>query len=316
MMTKFKVVGAGMAGLFAAAVLRDECKEVVEAQPEIPNNHAALLRFKSSVVGDALNIPFNPVQVIKAVESIGNPIADAISYSLKTNATARLRSLITAQGVVEERFIAPQDFIPRMVGKVTAPISLNTAWDGTVFDEPVISTLPMPLLARLLGYDMKSEFSHVNGFVLTTHLWHCDLCATIYIPNKNELPYRASITGNRLIVEYAFPTKTSEEAESAMRHIKSNPRGHLKWVLSLFGMNINYIAGDINIKPQKYAKILPIDDNERKKFILWASEQHNIYSLGRFATWRPGLLLDDLLDDIRTIQRLAGGNSSYNSRLK
>ena len=59
------------------------------------------------------------------------------------------------------------------------------------------------------------------------------------------------------------------------------------------------------MKRQLYAKILPIPEETRKRFILWATERHNIYSLGRFATWRPGLLMDDLVNDIRVIQRVA-----------
>lgn len=127
---KFTVIGAGMAGLFAAAVLRDECDLVLERQSDIPNNHSALFRFKSSVVGDALNIPFKKVSVVKAVHSIGNPVADAISYSLKTNGQARLRSIITAQGEVESRYIAPNDFIQQLRAKVQAPIAFNADWGG------------------------------------------------------------------------------------------------------------------------------------------------------------------------------------------
>src|SRR6478735_6009068 len=121
-----KVVGAGMAGLLAGAILRDECSEIVEAQKSLPHNHTALLRFRSSIVGDAVNIPFTEVQVMKAVQSFSNPVADAISYSVKTNGSARLRSITGAEGKIEKRYIAPDDFVERLKGKVTAPISFDT----------------------------------------------------------------------------------------------------------------------------------------------------------------------------------------------
>ena len=71
----FVVVGAGMAGLLAGAILREECARIFEAQPDLPNNHHALLRFRSSIVGDTLNIPFRSVKVLKAVaSSCGNPV--------------------------------------------------------------------------------------------------------------------------------------------------------------------------------------------------------------------------------------------------
>jgi len=72
--------------------------------------------------------------------------------------------------------------------------------------------------------------------------------------------------------------------------------------------------GDVDIHEQKYAKILPVSDNERKRFMIWATEQFNIFSLGRFATWRPGLLLDDLVNDIRIIHRLAKGETAYDAK--
>jgi hypothetical protein len=65
------------------------------------------------------------------------------------------------------------------------------------------------------------------------------------------------------------------------------------------------------IRPQKYAKILPIDEDERRRFIMWASDQHRIFSFGRYAVWRPGLLLDDLVQDFRVIMKLIDGGNQY-----
>ncbi|NDG64822.1 MAG: hypothetical protein EBY29_15370, partial [Planctomycetes bacterium] len=66
---------------------------------------------------------------------------------------------------------------------------------------------------------------------------------------------------------------------------------------------------------QPYSKILPIDEGERRKFIVWATDQHGIYSLGRFATWRPGLLMDDVVNDVRVIRKIIK-NGSYEYRMK
>ena len=48
--------------------------------------------------------------------------------------------------------------------------------------------------------------------------------------------------------------------------------------------------------------------------MLWASEKFGIYSFGRFATWRPGLLLDDLIHDLTVIRRLAN-EGTYSKRI-
>jgi hypothetical protein len=320
-MTKFKVVGAGMAGLLAGAILREECSAIVEAQNELPNNHSALLRFRSSLVGDAVNISFRSVDVMKAVASLGNPVADALSYSMKTNGTAALRSITSAHGKIEQRFIAPEDFVPRLAKKVTAPFFFGKKWEHSASEnEATISTLPMPVLMDALGYEGKRpEFKSVIGYSCNVELRNCDVCATIYIPDGNECAYRASITGSRLIVEYAFPGKTMTEAERRMNQIQVNPTKHLSWILSLFGLREDAIVsfqGDEfpKFKSQKYAKILPISDNDRKRFMIWATDNFGVYSLGRFATWRPRLLMDDLVNDIRQIQGMAGGKPAYETR--
>jgi hypothetical protein len=82
------------------------------------------------------------------------------------------------------------------------------------------------------------------------------------------------------------------------------------------GLHDSQIAS-VEIKQQTYAKALPIDEAERRRFIMWASEEKGVYSLGRFATWRPNLLLDDVVNDVRVIQRLIANRAeSYAHKLK
>lgn len=309
---KFTVIGAGMAGLLAAAMLRDECTEVLEAQPELPNNHSALLRFRSSIVGDALNIPFRKVRVMKAaVPYSNNPVGDALAYSLKTNGTATLRSSISANGEVEERFIAPFDLVTVMPAKVTAPIRFSCDWGGKIKrqkDHAVISTIPMPTLMRLLSYEPVPEFKSVIGFNLNAKLRNVDVCATLYYPDPGKMRYRASLTGDRLTVEYAFPGLDKDQTVKKMTQLSDYPKkifDECHEILTDFGLQSNMVIGKPEITLQQYGKIVPISDMERKRFIMWASEEHDIFSLGRFATWRPGLLMDDLVNDVRVIQRVA-----------
>ena len=55
---------------------------------------------------------------------------------------------------------------------------------------------------------------------------------------------------------------------------------------------------------QRFGKIEPIADDERKSLLFRITHEHGVYSLGRFATWR-NILLDDVVDDIVAIKRLA-----------
>lgn len=317
MIKKFQVIGAGLAGLFAAAVLREECSEILEAQPHLPNNHSALLRFRTDAVGNSLNIRFREVVVLKAVQSIGNPIADAIAYSVKTNGTATMRSLVGARGESELRFIAPPNLVQRMAEKVTCPINFGAVWRPKAgLGQATISTIPMPVLMRMLDYPDIPQFRYVQGYSATVRLPNVDLCATLYIPAPEELEYRTSITDDRLIIEYAFPDireSDTEELERIMKVLWSSG-DHLEKVLRRFGLGLIASHEQVKWKHQQYAKILPIDSEVRKHFIMWATERYGIYSFGRFATWRPGLMMDDLVNDLRVIQRLANGGSSYDAR--
>lgn len=296
------IVGTGMSGLLAAVMLRNEATEIFEVQPSIPNNHSAVLRFRSSVVADVTGIPFKSVGVVKGVQPWQHPVADAIAYSRKTNGTVQLRSIITAEGKPEQRYIAPPDFITQLVAKVqgSCKINLGTRYDDFKcdvrdFTSPVISTLPMPVLMEALGWERKSKFGSVSGVNVIVDLDPTtDIYCSVYVPDPKQPFSRVSITGNQLIAECYDIT---------LGWIQNNLRDvaiAACQVVGLFKDDIYSLA----CKEQHYAKILPVDEAERRQFIMWASEEFGVYSLGRFATWRPGLLMDDVVNDVRVIQRL------------
>jgi hypothetical protein len=78
----------------------------------------------------------------------------------------------------------------------------------------------------------------------------------------------------------------------------------------LLGLHEDALTG-ITSHASKYAKILPIPEQVRRDFMHWATVNHHIYSLGRFATWRPGLMLDDLVNDIRLIAGWIDRSDNY-----
>lgn len=299
------IIGAGMAGLLAAAMLRDEVTAVWERGDRLPNNHSALLRFRTSIVGDALGVPFKKVRVLKSVETWKNPIADALSYSLKTNGTAQVRSIISADSSqTEERWIAPDDLINRMGRKVSCPIHF-----GQYFNEPAvatspsqgpfISTIPMPTLARMFGYrGLEDEFRWVEGYNIRVHLRRVEAYCTLYVPHPKDEFARVSITGSTMIIECPNCAAPHPDDQKVTNIIGRS--------IELMGLNLDNIL-KVEVHKQPYAKILPMDENKRKRFIMHMTEEHGIYSLGRFATWRPGLLLDDVVHDVRIIQRMIGG---------
>ena len=300
------VIGAGMAGLLAAGMLQQKCSAVHERGVQLPNSHSAVLRFRSSIVADTLNIPFKKVQVLKAVDPWRNAVADAMAYSVKTNGAGTLRSIVSANGQLSERYIAPEDLVQQMRERVSSDIIFDSEVEPEDLHqwfqqrEPVISTMPMPELMRLTGWAPRSQFRYQPGRNVVADLVGVDAYCSVYTPNPEHPTYRVSITGDKLIAELSRKAVQQNFGRNDVLH----------YALQAVGLSAEHVL-HAEIKDQPYAKILPIDEQERRRFILYATEQFGIYSLGRFATWRPGLLLDDVVHDVRVIQRLAAGESHY-----
>jgi hypothetical protein len=313
------IIGAGMAGLLAGGMIRDEPVTIYERAPSLPNNHSAVLRFRSSIVGDTLGIEFKKVKMMKAVVPWRNPVADSLAYSQKTNGTATLRSVMTADGSVADRFIAPENLIQLMADRVNGEFVYSADVQPLKFDpeELVISTIPMPALMKLLNYAHVPEFKYVSGFNINCRLGHTDAYVSLYVPNPEYEFNRVSITGNKLTIEFAMPHEHPSMIDKLLEIYEYNDSevisSFIDDALKMLGMESNHYS-DVSVKKQPYAKILPIDEGERRRFIVWASDTYNIYSLGRFATWRPGLLMDDVVDDVRKIRRIMK-HGSYESRL-
>jgi hypothetical protein len=245
--------------------------------------------------------------VIKTIELFNNPVADAITYSLKCTGRAEIRSSVTAESKVEQRFIAPPDFVARLAkqseGKFHFGKTLISAIRENAGRESIISTVPMFILMDALGYEKKLPFNFKMGTVITCDLGpEFDICATVYIPDPETPVYRVSITESKLIIECSKSSLVKSDIESNI----------IRACISIgIAMFTDYVIGNAKAKIMQYSKISPIDDGERKRFIMWATERHKIYSLGRFATWRPGMLLDDLVKDVRVIQKMEKGNTQH-----
>jgi hypothetical protein len=289
-----KIIGAGLAGLLAGNMLRQRNPVILETQPELPNNHSAVLRFRTSAVGDVLNLPFRKVTMIKAHVPGPNLVCDALQYSYKNTAMYRSDRSINAGMVTADRWIAPNDLIPRMAANCR--ISYNTSFKLDTTEDPVISTMPMQALMKLLRYPAEDsmEFSAAPGVNITAKIQNCDAYISLLVPHPSFAFSRISITGDQMIIECPHDNKGIDRTTYM---IVDSIIGE---ACVLLGINREF-ASNITSHKARYAKINPIDDDARKAFMHWATVNHNIYSLGRFATWRPGLLLDDLVQDVRKI---------------
>jgi hypothetical protein len=146
----------------------------------------------------------------------------------------------------------------------------------------------MPALMQLLEFPDQPQFTHHGGRNVHARIADCDAYVSLTVPDPINPISRISVTGDELIVEC----------------VESNPEWPLHVIINsaaaLLGIPQKKFQ-DITEVQQHYAKIAPIDNELRKAFMFWATDKFGIFSLGRFATWRPGLLLDDLVTDVQKI---------------
>jgi hypothetical protein len=287
------ILGAGLAGLLAGNMLRRFNPMIYEAQPSLPNNHAALLRFRTDAASIAFSIPFKKVKVHKAVsyrnKMFNSPSLQLMNmYSEKVTGEYMGRSLDDMRPV--ERYIAPMDLISQASTQLKIEFNRSWSWpkQQAMPKEEIISTIPMDMMMGLVRYHDQPEFKYLPIWSIKTKVSKpCNLYQTIYYPGS-EPYYRCSITGDDLIIECIEPTQAVAE-------------DICNKVLEDFGIYGG--VGKVEVKHQKYGKLLPIDDGIRKRFILHLTEEYGIYSLGRFATWRQ-ILLDDVVNDVNVIEGL------------
>ena len=296
------ILGAGLSGLIAAAV--NPQARVFEASSKDKQSHRAVLRFRTSAVGDAVGIPFRKIRVYKNIWVDGKFYEPNIQlsnlYSYKVTGGYFDRSIWKTDAV--DRYIAPEDFILQLIDQVGDRVEWETPVTELPDHHPIISTIPMHIALKLAGIEVKDgvffKFSPIR--VQRFRVKSADVFQTIYFPSPSTAVYRASITGNLLIVE----------SVDDMAYVESD----LTEVLDAFGLadeDVEVI--DANHK-QSYGKIAPIDEPFRRFVVENLSQKYGIYSLGRFATWR-NILLDDVLQDLNVIKKLVNADS-YTRKLQ
>jgi len=289
---------------------------ILEAQPSLPNNHHATLRFRTPNVGIATGIPFRKVTVIRDTINAFNRAHAALTYSRRANgAYLSDRSLPLGPEKVE-RWIAPPDFIERLAAPLYLDIEYRT--DAATFlrdnpHTPVISTIPIDILAALLNYPNADEL-HANRKIANRRFLHisadianCDAYCTVYDCGSASHLLRGTITGSEAVLETNYNVEDLDDEtdlnsnswliEGRKYEADNYARVNL---FRLFGIDAFEIRNP-RVSVQQYAKIRPIENFARRRFISWATNAKGVFSLGRYATWRPGLLMDDVLTDAEKI---------------
>lgn len=290
------IIGAGMSGLLCGAL--NPGSIIYEAGPERESDHKALFRCKTDAIGKMLGIPFKRVEIHKSIwlndqEVQPSPRVNHM-YSQKVSGKISGRSITNIDSGI--RFIPPDNFLDILKSRCNieynCPVSPEAIeqWGGKT---PIVSTIPMPIMAKMMGrLHMDGIFESSPIYVNRVEIKDCESYCTMYYPDICFSAYRASLTGSTLIIEGMEPFQECDFGD----------------VLGSLGIPWDGRFKEEN-KIQEMGKIVPIVDGIRQKVITKLTLENNIYSLGRFATWRPKVMLDDVLEDIFVIRRLIeGGN--------
>lgn len=293
------IVGAGLAGLLAAHAW--PAATILEASPQPRAGHRALLRFRTDAVARLVGVEFRKVRVHKGIWADGAYHHPAIRwanlYAQKVLGAGQMkgdRSIWALEPV--ERFIAPDNLYDQLVEACADRIHWGCKAEFSNHSGPVVSTAPMPVTLKALGVQHHVEFHRAAITVWRCRIPGADVFQTVYFPELCLNVYRASITGDLMIIE-----ATNDLDGEDMRAIQR-----------AFGVELPALS-EMECVEQKYGKIAPVDDVVRKQLLFKLTHDHGIFSLGRFATWR-NILLDDVVDDIAAIKKLLRANSAYDVR--
>jgi len=270
----------------------------------LPINHSAVLRFKTDVISKMIGIPFKKVRVQKGIwfEDANHQPTPMLTnlYSFKVLGSIQPRSIMSVDSV--DRFIPPDNFQKQLAARCDivydskiehiAEGLMNTRYSALIYSE-VISTIPLPVMLKLCGleaHDVELDYELIPIHTMTITIKDCCSYSTIYYPALDMGIYRASINGNKLIIESTGP-------------IEINSR-ELKEVFESFGIHRSLITDVYSTAMQINGKLSDVPDRIRKDIIFQLTNLHRIYSVGRFATWRPKLMLDDIVEDVFVVRRL------------
>jgi hypothetical protein len=281
------ILGAGLSGCIASLMIPGS--QVYEPLKEV-KKHQGLLRFKNDSISKALGIPFKKVKVYKGIRHNDKFVELSphyiTRYARKVSEHLSHRSICNLE--TSERFIAPKDFHERLL-KIVNP-QHTPSWPDVSDSTHIISTLPINILAKNFNIDIPDlHYESIN--ISRYKIPNCDMHMTYYFTGANTAVYRASIVEDELIIESTFCITKDDVRE----------------VTNAFGLMGLKLEPIIENYEQKYGKITPWRDTDRKAILYKITKEHNIYSLGRFATWR-NIQLDDVYNDILRIKELVNLN--------
>lgn len=317
------IIGAGVAGSISFEYFRNFKPTIFDSDIKkntALKNHEAIIRIKNKKLGDILGCSLKEIEVTKEIYSEGKIYKRSNSrlnnlYSYKTNKAFMNRSISGTKDQNQKRYLLPANFtVEPFVGwelvgikkKYLIFIDTISGTEQHVSYDVCISTIPLPTLLKIIGYKHNMYFGYENIFIkkIKYSLKAKGIYQTIYFPDLYLDTYRATLEENCLTVE-SMNELTGDE---------------ITIIESAFGLDCLSTESEVFLNhKQKFGKIQPVEyDYERKAALLYLTKEYNIYSLGRFATWRQ-VMVDDLVGDLEKIKSMIYTNKAiteYDLKLK
>jgi len=290
------IIGAGFSGLITAFILDKE--PIFESAEKPVENYKPFLRFRSDAISKLTRIEFKKIHVHKGIFYQGGFHQPNIYFSncYSKKCLKFIYSDLSIWNIdTTDYFIAPENFYYQLLDthkkriNWKSPVNLRP---HITRGEPIITTIPMPITARELDCNIEDiEFKYAPITILRYRVPQINVHQTIYFPDPQHNLFRANITGDILICEFSGNPETNFDFW----------KKELCVAFCLFGLELEEIGNGEQI----YGNIIDIDESARKKIISELTKKHDVFSIGRLATWR-NIFLDDIVNDAEKIKKLIG----------
>ena len=260
------------------------------------------IRMRADSLASRLKLPATKVTAHSCVLSIDGDNfiyreratpADIINYSRKVIGILSARSIMNCGQ--HTRWVFGADALLELRHRHRSRINYNAVLPASHWADPsipVVSTAPMVVATDALGIPAPDEDLAHPLIVYRAPVSNADisLSVTLYVPSPATPVSRITLSESWLVLELASSASRAESMTQA-----------LELARQAFGLLPRELG-----EPQSFtqpSKLTP--QSEEARTILFAmSANHNVWSLGRYATARSGVLIEHLPHDCEVISKL------------